>query len=107
MCPNIYKNIKRVDFVKGENGFVDIKTTDGKSITIDKMRLNNESRIRLSELPEGNVLVEVVDGMSVGKAFVWFKLNSVKLYRDTGDLVFDYDRDHTLKTFNLGRDILQ
>lgn len=106
-CPNIYKNIKRVDFVKGENGFVDIKTTDGKSITIDKMRLNNESRIRLSELPEGNVLVEVVDGMSVGKAFVWFKLNSVKLYRDTGDLVFDYDRDHTLKTFNLGRDILQ
>lgn len=106
-CPNIYKNIKRVDFVKGEHGFVDIKTTDGKSITIDKMRLNNGSRIRFSELPEGHVLVEVVDGMSVGKAFIWFKLNSVKLHRDTGDLVFDYDRDHTLKTFNLGRDILQ
>lgn len=106
-CPNIYKNIKRVDFVKGEHGFVEIKTTDGKSITIDKMRLNNGSRIRFSELPEGHVLVEVVDGMSVGKAFIWFKLNSVKLHRDTGDLVFDYDRDHTLKTFNLGRDILQ
>lgn len=68
--------------------------------------MKDGSRMRAVKLPEENVQVQIIDGIKVGKAFIWFRLNRVTLYRSTGDMMFDYDSDHTLKTFNLGKDIL-
>jgi len=105
-CPNIYKNIGRISLLRSDDGIMYLSTTDGKPVNFDKMQLKNGCRLRLSTLANGNVLMNVVDGISVGKAFIWFPLNSVQLYRETGDMVFDYDDDHTLRTFNLRKDIL-
>lgn len=105
-CPAIYKNIRNVDFIKKEDGIIQLKTRDGKAVSFDKVQVKDGSRMRATLLPEENVLIEIIDGIKVGKAFIWFKLNNVTLFRSTGDMMFDYDTDHTLKTFNLGKDIL-
>lgn len=105
-CPNIYKNIRKVGFIKNEDGMIRLKTVDGKPVNFDKVQVKDGSRMRATVLPEDNVLVQIIDGIRVGKAFIWFKLNKVTLYRSTGNMLFDYDSDHTLKTFNLGKDIL-
>lgn len=105
-CPNIYKNIRKVDFIRNEDGIIQLKTLDGKPVNFDKVQVKDGSRMRAVKLPEENVQVQIIDGIKVGKAFIWFRLNRVTLYRSTGDMMFDYDSDHTLKTFNLGKDIL-
>lgn len=105
-CPNIYKSISRVGFIRNDDGIIRLKTSDGKPVNFDKVRVKDGSRMRMVVLPDKKVQVDIIDGIEVGKAIVWFKLNKVVLYAQNGDMVFDYDKDHTLKTFNLGRDIL-
>jgi hypothetical protein len=42
----------------------------------------------------------------VGKMVVWFKLNHVELVKKSGDMVFDYDKDHSTAQINMTKDIL-
>ena len=83
-----------------------VLTEDGKSTTIEKVKLYHKARIQLITLENGNGMWKVLSGIKVGKAIVWFQLNHVELYPKTGDLLFDYDDDHTKVKMNLLKDIL-
>jgi hypothetical protein len=50
--------------------------------------------------------VDVLGGIKVGKAIVWFQLNYIKLYRNNGNVLFDYDNDHSQITLNMQKDML-
>uniref|UniRef100_UPI0029313713 hypothetical protein n=1 Tax=Escherichia coli TaxID=562 RepID=UPI0029313713 len=54
----------------------------------------------------GNAQIDILSGVMVGKAVIWYSLNYVRLFKDHGDLLFDYDRDHTQKKVNIKKDIL-
>lgn len=105
-CPAIYKNIGKIEFIRGEEGIIQMKTQNGKAVNFDKVQVKDGSRMRVIPLPGNDLKVEIIDGIQVGKAFIWFRLNEVTLKRETGDMVFDYDKDHTLRTFNMSKDIL-
>lgn len=105
-CPAIYKNIGKIEFIRGEKGIIQMKTQNGKAVNFDKVQVKDGSRMRVISLPGDDLKVEIIDGIQVGKAFIWFRLNEVTLKRETGDMVFDYDKDHTLRTFNMSKDIL-
>jgi len=62
--------------------------------------------MKIVPLPDGNHRIDMLSGIQVGKYFVWYDLNYIKMFRESGDLLFDYDDDHTHKIFNLKKDIL-
>ncbi|RLD63536.1 MAG: hypothetical protein DRJ01_03490 [Bacteroidetes bacterium] len=104
--PNIYDNIGRVQFLKNSQGVVTIRTDNSKAVYFDAVKISNNSKFKVSSYNSGNAVINILSGISVGKAIIWYDLNFIKLLKDTGDIVFDYDSDHTQKKVNLGRDIL-
>ncbi len=96
-CPSIYENIGKIDFLKNERGIVTLKTDDGQRVKLSNMKVSNNSKMKITTYRSGNAKVDVLSGVKVGKAFVWFDLNHIRLYKGNGNLVFDYDDDHSRK----------
>ena len=105
-APTVYNSISRINFMKNDQGIVLITTQNARSITIDYLRISNNASVKITEFSDGNAQLDVLSGISVGKAIVWYNLNFVRLLKDTGDMLFDYASDNTQRTFNLKQDIL-
>lgn len=103
---SIYDNMGKINFIVNDNGIVMIQTSDGSSVNIDKVKINNGARIQVMNFDSGDAQVDVLGGIVVGKMIVWYDLNFVRLFKKTGDLLFDYDSDHSQKVMNLKEDIL-
>ena len=103
----IYKSISKMRFIKNERGIIAIKTTDGKPIIIDKIKINNEARIKIVMYKSKNILVEVLSGIYVGGGDNWLDMNSIKLFKASGDLLFDFDSDNSVYKVNLKKEILK
>ena len=105
-CPNIYKQIGKVSVLKNSDNIVTIQTENGADVNFDKLRISNNARLRVSMLPGGNARIDAVSGIKVGKLVVWYPLNFIEVYNKTGDLLFDYDDDHSQARLNMRKDIL-
>jgi hypothetical protein len=104
--PSIYANIGNVAFMKNDEGIIEVQTNNNKSVSFDKVKISNGAKLKIISLNDGSEQVDVLSGIEVGKAFVWYDLNFVKLMPFSGDLLFDYDSDHTQKIINMKEDIL-
>ena len=93
-------------FMKNSGGIITIKINEGKSIIFNKIKINNNARIKVSHYKSGNAQVDVFSGIYVGKNNIWYDMNFIKLYKNSGDLLLDYDDDHTQKKLNLKTEIL-
>jgi len=105
-CPNIYSSITKIDFLKNSQGVITVLTSDKGSFSIDKIKMENNAKIKLVMLENGNGIWKMLSGVKVGKAIVWFPLNHIELYPKSGDLEFDYGNDHSKVKMNLQKDIL-
>lgn len=105
--PVIYDNIGRIEFIKNSQGIVTIRTNDGKDVVFDAIKVTNNSKLKLSVYNSGNAQIDVLSGVSVGKAIIWYNLNYIRLFKTSGDMMFDYDTEHTQKTVNVKKDLLQ
>lgn len=104
--PDLYENISSIKFLKNDEGIVTILSDTKKSVTFDKVKVRHNAKLKIESLPEGQQKIIALSGVSVGKYFVWYDLNSIKMFRESGDLLFDYDDDHTHKMVNMEDDIL-
>ncbi len=104
--PEIYQNIGKIEFIRNSQGIVTIRTDDGGDVNFSSLRVKNNSKMKISMYNSGNAQIDVLSGIMVGKAIIWYDLNFVRLYKTTGDLMFDYDADHTQKKVNMKKDIL-
>jgi len=103
----IYDNLANMSFLKNNKGIITIKTKDNQPIILDKVKIGNDARIRIVKYKSGNILVEVISGIYVGGRNYWLDMNSIKLFRETGDLLFDFDTDNSVKKLNLKKEILK
>ena len=103
--PSIYESIGKVTFMKNNDGIINV-VTNNKSVSFDKIRISNGAKLKITSLQNGNEQIDIMSGIEVGKAFIWYDLNFMRMINDTGDLLFDYDSDHTQKTLNMKDDIL-
>lgn len=103
----IYENLERMSFVKNEKGIVIIKTDNSQPVELDKIKIENDARIRIVKYKSGNILVEVLSGIYIGGGGNWLDMNSIKLFKDSGDLLFDFDTDHSVVKLNLRKEILK
>jgi hypothetical protein len=104
--PEIYKTILKIHFLKNQEGIVTLKTDDKMELSIDMMRVKNDSKLKISMLESGDARIDMLSGVRVGKALWWYDLNHIILYKSNGDLLFDYDSDHEIALKNLKEDIL-
>ena len=104
--PEIYENIGKVNALKNAEGIITIFTNNNKDVSFDKIKITNKSRIKITSLQDGNEQIDIVSGIKVGKLWFWRNLNYVKLFRITGDMLFDYSSDHTQSLMNIEDDIL-
>ncbi len=104
--PEIYKTILKVSFINNQDGIVTVKTDDKKELSIDMMRVSNDAKLKVVMLEDGDARIDVLSGVRVGKAFWWYDLNHILLYKNNGNLMFDYDVDHEMAVKNLKFDIL-
>lgn len=105
-CPTVYKSLGNIDFIREENGMVQLKTHNGQTVHFDQIGIRDESRIRIFPLPGKYLKIEIVEEVDIGKTDRRFHLNRVILKRKSGDMVLDYGRDHTLLTRNIIKDFL-
>jgi hypothetical protein len=107
LYPEIYNNLGKINFMLNNDGIVRLETLDGSSVIFDKLKISSGATLKITGFQSGDAQLDVLSGISVGKMVVWFDLNYVKLYKLNGNLLFDYDSDHTQKTMNLKADILE
>ncbi len=106
-CPNVYSNIGKISMVKNAGNIVEIRTANGDPVYFDKLKVEDKSQVRITSMPNDNEQIDVISRIKVGKMVVWYNLNYIRLEKQTGNLVFDYDSDHTQATLNLKNDILE
>ena len=104
--PSIFENIGKVKFVKNNDGIINMNTVDRK-VSFDKIKVNNGAKIKVVPMKNGDQEIDVLSGIKVGKLFVWYNLNFIQIKPKSGNLLFDYDSDHTQTTINMQKDILE
>ncbi|MCF6342932.1 MAG: hypothetical protein L3J31_09030 [Bacteroidales bacterium] len=102
-----YQNFGEMNFLKNKGGIIVIKTRTGEPLHFNMLRVDNEARIKIIKYKSGNVAVQVFSGISVGNRLKSYALNSIKLFKDTGDVLFDYGDDNSTKKLNLKKEILK
>ena len=98
--PDIYNQFGNIELIRNGQGIVTIRTSDGQPAIFNTVRIENNSKLKISVYNTGNALIEFLSGSQYGNEHAWLPLNSIKMYRVSGNLTFDYDTDHTHKTVN-------
>jgi len=104
--PNLYKSFGIVEFIKNANGIITLRTVDNQFMSLDKMKVSSDANMKMVMTPEGDARIDFISGAKVGKAFIWFPLNSITVMKKNGDLIFDYSKDHSKSCLNINKDIL-
>lgn len=92
---NLYGRIARL---KNENGIISLKTNDYKSLVLNNLRIEDGARFLISEYDNGDTRLDVISGFQNIANPVLLPLNSLLVDFSAGNLIIDYDEDHTLKT---------
>jgi hypothetical protein len=103
---DMYKAIGELVFLKNLEGIITIKTKDGKDVKFDKLLVKNNTKGKVIHYENGDAQLEVLSGAKVEKGFLSFILNHVLMYKQNGDMLFDFSESHFQRTYNLKEDIL-
>ena len=105
---DFYKNMGKMKFVINNTGIVVINTEQRAPVDFGFIRINNNARLKVIIYENGNSKLDILSGIEVvdptGEAR--FDMNSVSLSKEKGDLLLDYDDDHTKIQVNLKEDLL-
>ncbi len=99
---SLFKAIGQVDRLKNENGIVSLKTIGGKPIQFSNLKFEDGARFNISVFDNGDLYLNILSGVQKVVMQVALPLNSILIDNSSGNLLLDYDHDHTLKTVSLG-----
>ncbi|WP_439184144.1 hypothetical protein [Carboxylicivirga taeanensis] len=98
--PEVYKGLLSMQFVVNDGGVVKVETYKGRNVSLFSMKIKNNSNLQITQPQANSYLVKCLNGVQVGKAIVWYDLNSIAL-APNGEMVFDYDTDHTKRKVSI------
>lgn len=98
--PQFYNAIAQIAQIRNDNGIITIQTLGQKPINLLGIRLSNNAHIKLDQFDNGDISVGIISGVEVGNQGIWIPLNNLLINGTSGNIVFDYDTDHTLRTLN-------
>ncbi|TRX71545.1 hypothetical protein [Carboxylicivirga sp. M1479] len=97
---DVYRGLLSMQFVINDAGVVKIETYKKRNVLLFSMKIKNNSHLQISKPTSGTYELKCLNGVEVGKAIVWYPLNSITMYPN-GNMVFDYDSDHTQRTVSI------
>lgn len=106
-APKTYNVIGNIKSIENSNGIITIHTIDKKDIAFSYIIIQDNAQIRITTYKSGNTRVEVIRGAKTKANVTGFNLNSLKLIKDTGMVIIDYDNEHLKKRLYFTDDILQ
>lgn len=104
--PTVYEGLGTIQFIRNSDGLIVVKTTDNNEVGLQTIKIHNNAKFKVSSFSSGNHQIDILNGMDVGKSIIWYNLNSLKIMKN-GDMIVDYDSDHTKIRMNIEKDILQ
>jgi len=104
----IYNNFGILSFILNKSGIVVINTANKETVDFGFIRVYDNARIKIVPYQDGNSKIDVLSGICVAdpSGNAQFDINSISLFKDSGDLLLDYDNDHTKYKLNLRSDLL-
>ena len=60
-----------------------VRTDNGRQVNFSYLRVNDNSQLKIFRYNSGNAQINVLSGMKVGKAIIWYDLNHIKLFAKT------------------------
>lgn len=104
-----YDKLGKMTFVINKTGIVVIKTENKEAIDFKYLRITDNSRIKIITYENGNSKVDVLSGIKIidESGDTSFDMNSISLSKEKGDLLFDFDDDHSKFKLNLRSQLLE
>jgi len=104
-----YNDMGKMSFAINNSGIILIRTKDKQDVDFSFIRIKDNARIKIVSYENGTSKVDILSGIELtdGSETTHFDMNSIALSKDKGDLLLDYDDDHTKIKLNLRTDILQ
>jgi len=103
--PELYNSLGQIELIRNENGIISIKTVSQKPINLPGINLTNNARFTLDQFGNGDISVGIISGINVGNQGIRTSLNSLLINISSGNILFDHDPDHTLRTINFNNTI--
>lgn len=100
--PWLFKAIGLIQQLKNENGILSLRTMGGKPFIFSNMKLEDGARFNLSVYGNGDLSIGIISGIQMVIKQVSLPLNNLLIDCSTGNMILDYDLDHTLKTVSFG-----
>jgi len=98
---SLFKVIGQVQLLKNVNGIITLKLMEGKPIIYSNLKLEDGAKFNISVFDNRDLSVSMIEGFQKTVKEVSLTLNSLLIDSSSGNLVLDYDHDHTLKTANI------
>jgi hypothetical protein len=98
--PQTFQAIGRIAMLGNENGTVTVTTSDYKSILMNSLRIGNGARFIIKIHGNNDLAVEAISGINYLVNPLIRSLNSLLIDSSGGNMIIDYDHDHTLKTIS-------
>ena len=96
-----------MNFMKNASGIIRIKTSGDLPVNFGNIQVADEARIKVVKYESGNLKVEILSGIYAGNGNNRIPMNSIKLYKEDGNLLLDFDTDHIHKKLNLRTEVLK
>jgi hypothetical protein len=100
--PGLFKSIGLIRQLKNENGNLLLRTVDGKPVMFGNLRLGDSARFSLSAFGNGDLSIGIISGFHIIVNQTILPLNNLLIDCSSGNIILDYDPDHTLKTVSFG-----
>jgi len=103
---SLYNAIGQIELLKNDNGIVSLKTIGGKPILFNGLNFLDGARFTISVFDNGDLYVKTISGFEKIVERLALPLNSLIVDRSSGNLILDYDTDHTIITLSLAINLL-
>jgi len=97
-----FKAIGQAQQFKYENGIISMRTITGKPLIFDNMKFEDGARFNFSFYSNGDLSLKMISGCQMFVKQVALPLNSLLFDVSSGNIIVDYDHDHTNKTISRG-----
>ena len=94
----LFNAIGQVQMLKNENGIVILQTIASKPILYNNLKLEDGARFNVSVFENGDLSVGIISGFQKVVMQVPLTLNKILIDGSSGNMILDFDHDHTLKT---------
>lgn len=98
----LFKMIGHFQSFKNENGIISVRTIGGQPLLFNNLSVEDGARFIVSSFDNGDLSVGIISGFRKIVNQVSLPLNSFLIDISSGNLILDYDNDHTIKTIALG-----